>query len=228
MCGATFALEPALVLGRNVAGDDEREARAPRHLDGDVRPLDLLDAAQEHQRRIRCDRRLEVIGAERHTVVHEVPSANVLDVPRHPPADCGELQRAARQAMAELDRAAADLALVSHQLRDRQWQDRHHVGDARERMDEIVPPPQHGVAEGGRIPDGVGAGEARGSGPGHEPAGRPGVAMGEQRDVVPALDQRANEHVDDALNAAVVKRRHGKLGIGGDRNLHALACALSS
>ena len=45
-------------------------------------------------------------------------------------------------------------------------------------------------------------------------AGR--VWMGEQRHVVPALGETARQHVDDALDAAVVHGRHRHLRVDGE------------
>ena len=68
-------LEPRPVLRRHVAGEDEAAAGPTRDLDGEVRALDLLDAAEKDERRVGRDGGAEGVGGERHAVGDEVPAA---------------------------------------------------------------------------------------------------------------------------------------------------------
>ena len=94
-------LEPGAMLLRHVAGEDEPAAGTARGLDGEMRALDLLDATEKDQRRIGRHGGAERIGAERHAVRHEVPSAGQARPLHHAAADGRELQRAARQPVRE-------------------------------------------------------------------------------------------------------------------------------
>ena len=40
--------------------------------------------------------------------------------------------------------------------------------------------------------------------------------MGEEGDVVSPRDESLRKHIDDPLDAAIVKRRHGQFGVGSD------------
>lgn len=210
------AFEPASMRLRHIAGDDEARTDAAGDLDRDMRSLDRLDAAEKDQWRVGRRARREVISGERHAVEYKMPDADVGDAFHHEPADRAEFEGAEREPMPENHRSAADLALISHQLRQPQRQNGQEVGDARKGVDDVKPAARDFSRQRRRVAQGVGGRLARQPRPGYEPARRTRTGASEHRHLVAAALQPSRQHVHDPLDAAVMERGHGQFGIGGE------------
>ena len=217
-----LGLEEAAMLGRHIPGDDEGNSGAPSDLDCQMRTFDLFDAAQEDERCFEGRIRAETVSRQRHAVKDEVPGAEIGDALHDGTADRREAERAARERQAQPHGSAGDLALIGHELGDRQRQDRREIRDAREAMDKVELAGEDGARESGGVARCVSLREARASRPRDKMADCCRLWMGEDGYLVVTCRQSPREHIDDPLDTAIVKRRHGQLRISRQSNVQRL------